>query len=564
MHWGPGDRGEPSRRGGAPPASASALTSFERRKLVGQTALTLIGERPLIGHGTGSFRLAFYTARPPIMQRLEAETGETAVHAHSDPLELTAELGLFGFMLAAIGFFAAGRRALAAIDLRPTAVDGVAKVAAGDFLVAAGIVAGGLALGLHACVDFPLVEVPTALVGVLFLGLASGERPLGLGKVKDPDPSPPAHAAPVARMAVAGILVVGIAVALAMAAADRAYHRAYAELVRGEVEASEKWLERAMRWAPDRARDWVAYAEVARHRARLSGSAEARTQESMVAAERFTSAAELEPQIGARWQRAAFALDEARRMGAAASADSVQALVELALARNPYLGPARALEARLAREAGALDRAEVVLAAGEEMVPGQPALLLERGRLNVATGDTTGALSAFARAARSGDAERAGAALDGLAGVARGGHVEVAREAEAILEGLAVDDGLAASVRGGAARVRGDLAAARGDRELARRMYLEATTAGGARPEAELGLGNLAYAEGRLDEAERHYRSALAGRPDMAEGWQNLGSVAMARRDTALALRLYRRAIGLAPGNAQLEGYIEEISGRHQ
>ena len=95
-----------------------------------------------------------------------------------------------------------------------------------------------------------------------------------------------------------------------------------------------------------------------------------------------------------------------------------------------------------------------------------------------------------------------------------------------------------------------------------KRYYL--ATAGGARPEAELGLGNLAYAEGRLDEAERHYRSALAGRPDMAEGWQNLGSVAMARRDTALALRLYRRAIGLAPGNAQLEGYIEEISGRHQ
>ncbi len=544
---------------------ASALTSFERRRQLVQTALDLVRERPLFGFGTGSFRLAFYGARRPIMQQLEAETGETAVHAHADGLELAAELGLVGVALAVIGLVAAARRAFKRIDPRGRGLDNVAPKprsdAAAGVLVETGIVVGGIALGLHALVDFPLAEVPTALVGAVFLGLAAGEmsvpgvtalaaEPLdrrGRREVRVPR---------VARLVASAVLVAGIGAALAVAASERAYRRAYAVLSTGDLARSERWLERGLRWSPDKARDWVAYAEVARHRARLAATPAERAEALLVAAARFRTAAELEPEIGARWLRAAIALDEARAAGAPVSADSVQALFGAALARNAYLARAHTELIRLEREGGDLAAAESALATAERTMPGSAALLVERGRLRREHGDHAGALAALDAAVAGGEKEVALAALGEIAALARAGDTA----AVTLLERIAEAKALEPAARAAALRFRGDVALAAGDHTGARGWFEQALATGESSPELELGLGNLAYASGQLEAAERRYRAALAARPDMAEAMQNLGAVAIARGDTALALRYYARALVLVPANGALRAYVAEIT----
>ncbi len=543
---------------GATSWAATALTSFERRTLVARAALDLVSERPLGGFGPGSFRLAFYTVRPPLMQRLEAETGETAVHAHSDPLETAAELGLLGLVLIVVWLALAARRAFRAIDPRggsgPAGGSARAKArAAEDALVEAGIVAGGVALGVHALVDFPLHEAPTALIGAVFLGLAAGERvaPPVAGAGRG------AGSALALRLGLSAILVLGIAAAVSVAAAERAHRRAYAVLASGDLAGSERWLERARRLAPDQARDWVAAGEVARHEARLATSAEERGAALARSAERFARAARSEPQIAARWFRAATALDEARVAGAAVGADSVEALLDRALALNPYLGRARARRVAFLREEG--DRAAVAaaLAAGDSLSPGDPALALERGRWLRERGDARGALVEFERAARGANREAAGQALDEIARLGPAGADPAGR-----LEVLARDRGLDPAVRAGAARLCGDMAMAAGDLAGARAWYAAAAAAGPGSPEVELGLGNVAYASGELGEAEQRYRAALAGRPEMAEAWQNLGHVALARGDTAAALRFYGRALAQRPVNPPLRAYVDELKGR--
>lgn len=54
-------------------------------------------EKPLTGHGTGSFHMVFQGFRPAEYGRRGMPPG--ALHAHSEPLELLAENGLVGFLL---------------------------------------------------------------------------------------------------------------------------------------------------------------------------------------------------------------------------------------------------------------------------------------------------------------------------------------------------------------------------------------------------------------------------------------------------------------------------------
>lgn len=321
---------------------ASELTSFERRALLAQTALDLVRARPLWGTGPGSFRLAFYAARPPAMQRLEAETGETAVHAHSDVLELAAELGLIGVVLGLAGLMAVARiawRTLKAENARPEAKvpREAAKAPAGLGLVEIGLVAGGLALVLHGLIDFPWHEVPTALTGAVFLGLVAGHgHPTQNGEPIRPGSATDRRLMAWARGLAAGVLVAGIGAALAMGVAEAAHRRAYAVLQAGDLEKSESWLRWALRLGPDRARDWVALGEVARHRARVTELEEVRREALAVAASRFERAAQIEPQIAARWIRVADALEESRAAGVAISQGSITTAIERARMANPY------------------------------------------------------------------------------------------------------------------------------------------------------------------------------------------------------------------------------------
>jgi tetratricopeptide (TPR) repeat protein len=421
-------------------------------------------------------------------------------------------------------------------------------------LIEAGLAFGGLALGLHALIDFSLHEVPTAFTGAVLLGLAAGERGGRGSNEKQGERRQPALRA--SRLLCALLLVVGMAAAVAVGVAENAYRKAYAVLSEGDLDGSERWLGRALRLSPDRARDWVALAEISRQRARLAESAVARRASLLEAAARFDTAARIEPQVARRWLRAARALDEARAAGAEVDPAHIGAHLERAVAGNSQLVEAHVELAGWSRAAGDLAGAERALTSAAEVAPGDPRLAVERGRLALARGDQRAAIAAFGSGAGI-DGPAGGAALDQLAALAAGG-TEWEAEAEAALNAVAARGG---AVGAEAERRLGDLAFSAGDREAARGWYERARSLSSS-PELDLGLGNLAYAEGAFGEAERHYRAAVRARPQMAEAIQNLGNVAIARGDTALARRLYARALALRPENEALRAYIATLETR--
>jgi tetratricopeptide (TPR) repeat protein len=523
------DAGAISAQSAAMPASA--LTSFERRRLVAQTAVALVRERPLLGFGTGSFRLAFYTARPPAMQRLEAETGETAVHAHSDPLELTAELGVIGLLLALAGLAFAGRAAIARVfagtDRRPEV-----PWAAPAGLVHWGLLIGMAALLLHSVIDFDLHEAPTLFTAALVLGLALG--------IPAPSPAEEREAGPrsMPRLAcfLIGILMfAGIGLTLLRAHSDVAYRRAYKVLSVGDLGASEVSLKRALQGVPDEARVWVALGEVARHRAQKAASTADRRAALVDAAERFRRAAAIEPQIAVRWQRAALAMEEVHAAGVQVFPGTIAALAERAIAANPADPQGYLLLARAAWRDGDARRAVGVL----ESLMG--------------AGDGTDAIPAEARTGLAGRPSGS-AALALLSDIARtrGGFPLRAAEygrttadrATRLLEEIARRGGKWGAE---AARHRGDLARASGMRDAARSWYDRARS-GGLGAELELALGHLAREEGDFDLAEIYYTRVVRARPDTPEAYEGLSQIAVTRGDTSAARRFAEQARRLTGG----------------
>ena len=111
------------------------------------SSLTLWRGRPWIGHGLGTFVLAYPEAAA-------FDTGELVDHAHNDWLEWGVEGGLIltGLMLA--GYLGACRRVFDTPWLL-----------------------GVPLAGLHALVDYPMARFPLALWVILLLALAGLERP---------------------------------------------------------------------------------------------------------------------------------------------------------------------------------------------------------------------------------------------------------------------------------------------------------------------------------------------------------------------------------------------------
>jgi O-antigen ligase/tetratricopeptide (TPR) repeat protein len=513
-------------------APASALTSFERRRLVAQTALALIGERPVLGFGPGSFRLAFYTARPPAMQRLEAETGETAVHAHSDPLELTAELGVVGLLLALAGWALAGRRALGRARGQGPSPAGWA---APGGLVHWGLLIGGTALLLHSVIDFDLHEPPTAFTAALILGLALGYAVPAAGESRAAGRRPLPG---LGRLGIAAVLVAGLGLAVIRGHADWAYRKAYRVLAGGDLAASEAWLERARRGVPDEARVWVALGEVARHRAQKTASPADRRGALEEAAERFQRAAAIEPQIAVRWQRAAIAMEEVHAAGVQVFPGTIAALAERAIAANPADPQGYLLLARAAWRDGDVVRAVGVL---ESLMGG--------------AGDGTDAIPVEARAGLPGR-PAGSAALALLSDIAQAstrsgfplqsadsGRTPAAR-ATRLLEAIARRGGKWGAE---AARHLGDLARVAGKREEAHSWY-DSARSGGLGVELDLALGHLAREERDFDLAEIYYTRVVRARPDTPEAYEGLSQLAATRGDSSAARRFAEQARRLSGG----------------
>lgn len=121
---------------------------WEGRRDILAAAWSMAAARPWTGHGIGSFPWVYREFR-------KSDTGEDVEHAHSDWLELAAELGWPGALAALV---------LAAWILRAGAAHGWG---AGLALIAA-----------HACVDYPLRRANLG-IWVLLLAAAAVARPGG-------------------------------------------------------------------------------------------------------------------------------------------------------------------------------------------------------------------------------------------------------------------------------------------------------------------------------------------------------------------------------------------------
>jgi O-antigen ligase/tetratricopeptide (TPR) repeat protein len=112
------------------------LTDSGARSYVWRAAWELFRERPVVGWGMDSFRLAFGHVRPPELARLEWNT--TPTRAHNELLHVLATQGLVGglavlFLLGALGRAAWRASRRASVEDRPFVIAVVAGIAA--FLV---------------------------------------------------------------------------------------------------------------------------------------------------------------------------------------------------------------------------------------------------------------------------------------------------------------------------------------------------------------------------------------------------------------------------------------------
>lgn len=117
------------------------------RDQIWRSSLTLWRQQPWLGHGLGTYILAY-------PQAATFDTGELVDHAHNDWLEWGVEGGVAQFAILLAGYLYACRLVLATPWLL------------------------GLPLaGVHALVDYPLARFPLALWVVLLLTLATLDRP---------------------------------------------------------------------------------------------------------------------------------------------------------------------------------------------------------------------------------------------------------------------------------------------------------------------------------------------------------------------------------------------------
>ena len=264
------------------------------RLQIWRSALERAADHPL-GVGLNMFRKTSQQYAFPVEGEL-ARYGRRAESAHSDYLEVLAELGVPGFLVALWGLGALGvaaRRRLAAgrSGGRP---DGLVLGAAG----------GLAAIAAQAAVD-NLLSVPALVVqGAVLTGIV-----LGAGTAPEPAAAPgqgrpvqvPWMRRPVAR---ALVVVAGVVAGLGVARHGVAFvaaRQASAARDAGDLAAARVWLERAAWLAPDSAAhlDALAAASVMAWRA-------SRSPHDAMAAEAFMlQAARLDPDDARRFARLA-------------------------------------------------------------------------------------------------------------------------------------------------------------------------------------------------------------------------------------------------------------------
>ncbi|REJ81856.1 MAG: O-antigen ligase domain-containing protein [Acidobacteria bacterium] len=132
---------------------------FDQRWTVYRTTFALWLERPLLGHGLGAFREAFDRVQPESLQR-------DWWHAHSDPLELLADVGLIGTVPLVLVWLAL------VVGLMRRRLGGALRGDDGD--LAEALACSLLAGAAHCCVDFPLANPANATAYLALCAAAAG------------------------------------------------------------------------------------------------------------------------------------------------------------------------------------------------------------------------------------------------------------------------------------------------------------------------------------------------------------------------------------------------------
>jgi O-antigen ligase len=120
----------------------------------------MIGARPWLGHGAGTFEAAY-----PLYRSAEVDSAYIWKHAHSTWLEAIATLGI-PVAAVLIGMIAYVSASLFKAWWRSVA----------DATVIIAALSGAVALGLHALIDFSLENQAVAIYFTSLLGLAIGQR----------------------------------------------------------------------------------------------------------------------------------------------------------------------------------------------------------------------------------------------------------------------------------------------------------------------------------------------------------------------------------------------------
>ena len=132
------------------------------RKVFWTGALAHVRERPLFGTGVGSFQVRFPEKRPADFRKYGVSYNTW--HAHSEPIQITMEMGILGLAAFAWLIFSFYRGALKSLGEGEDAPSGGILV---------GVVLGVTALFLHNLVDANLRWYTTPAFLWLFLGLSA-------------------------------------------------------------------------------------------------------------------------------------------------------------------------------------------------------------------------------------------------------------------------------------------------------------------------------------------------------------------------------------------------------
>jgi tetratricopeptide (TPR) repeat protein len=218
---------------------ASSDPSFQARQAVWKGAWDLVKERPLVGHGLGSFVFEFPRYRPAGSFRLVTQ-------AFNDYLQLAAELGLVGVVMALAIALLIARRIVRLIRLTRTPWKRVLGV---------GGLVGLSSIAVHSAVDYPLQIPAVAFTVAAVAGLLTGIR-------YHADPSPPraldaGHAifrSLGVRWAMGASIVAGLAYAspafARLIVADRWAQQGRAHREAGDLESAIASYRAAIRSAP--------------------------------------------------------------------------------------------------------------------------------------------------------------------------------------------------------------------------------------------------------------------------------------------------------------------------